>query len=69
MHQSQLLINDLQKKLNAAINNIAGSSKDGKKAEKQLDMPDIQVDNTLCSKCAGINDLIAKNEEIDRLKR
>ena len=40
------------------------------KAENSnIEEPKLSVDNTLCSKCAGINDLIEKNEKIDRLKR
>ena len=40
-----------------------------KNIRKEIDESKLRIDNTLCSKCAGINDLIAKNEEIDRYKR
>lgn len=64
-----MLINDLQKKLNLSINNTNVTNETKVEKTSNFEEPKLFVDNTLCSKCAGINDLIAKNEEIDRYKR
>jgi hypothetical protein len=70
LRQSELLINDLQKKLNLAVNNTKITSNEKFiKDNANNDELKLTVDNTLCSKCTGINDFIAKNEEIDRYKR